>query len=51
MCMKFLNNCIFHVYLDEGVYVNTYGKVSKNIVLQWGEMPTSVGKYLRNYIF
>lgn len=27
---------------DEGVYVNTYGKVSKNIVLQWGEMPTSV---------
>jgi len=28
--------------LDEGVYVNTYGKVSKNIVLQWGEMPTSV---------
>ena len=27
---------------DEGVYVNTYGKVSKNVVLQWGEMPTSV---------
>lgn len=22
--------------------MNTYGKVSKNIVLQWGEMPTSV---------
>lgn len=29
-------------YNNEGVYVNTYGKVSKNIVLQWGEMPTSV---------
>lgn len=29
-------------YDNEGVYVNTYGKVSKNIVLQWGEMPTSV---------
>lgn len=29
-------------FSDEGVYVNTYGKVSKNIVLQWGEMPTSV---------
>ncbi|XP_026675750.1 serine/threonine-protein kinase mig-15-like [Diaphorina citri] len=29
-------------YDNEGVYVNTYGKVSKNILLQWGEMPTSV---------
>ncbi|XP_041974691.1 serine/threonine-protein kinase mig-15 isoform X2 [Aricia agestis] len=29
-------------YDNEGVYVSTYGRVSKNIVLQWGEMPTSV---------
>ncbi|XP_027203670.1 serine/threonine-protein kinase msn isoform X8 [Dermatophagoides pteronyssinus] len=29
-------------YDNEGVYVNTFGKVSKNIYLQWGEMPTSV---------
>ena len=29
-------------YDNEGVYVNTYGKVAKNIVLQWGELPTSV---------
>uniref|UniRef100_A0A2R5LJN7 non-specific serine/threonine protein kinase n=1 Tax=Ornithodoros turicata TaxID=34597 RepID=A0A2R5LJN7_9ACAR len=29
-------------YDNEGVYVNIYGRVSKNIVLQWGEMPTSV---------
>ncbi|XP_077289778.1 serine/threonine-protein kinase msn isoform X3 [Arctopsyche grandis] len=29
-------------YDNEGVYVNTYGRGSKNIVLQWGEMPTSV---------
>ena len=29
-------------YDNEGIYINTYGKVSKNIVLQWGEMPTSV---------
>ncbi|XP_073837579.1 serine/threonine-protein kinase msn isoform X7 [Musca autumnalis] len=29
-------------YDNEGVYVNTVGRVSKNIVLQWGEMPTSV---------
>ena len=31
---------------DEGVYINTYGKVTKNVVLQWGEMPTSVGELL-----
>ncbi|GIX92153.1 hypothetical protein CEXT_224441 [Caerostris extrusa] len=29
-------------YDNEGIYVNTFGKVIKNIVLQWGEMPTSV---------
>ncbi|KAK6763697.1 hypothetical protein RB195_024138 [Necator americanus] len=29
-------------YDNEGVYVNTYGKMSKNVVLQWGEMPSSV---------
>lgn len=29
-------------YDNEGVYVNTYGRVSKPMVLQWGEMPTSV---------
>lgn len=29
-------------YDNEGVYVNTYGRISKTMVLQWGEMPTSV---------
>ncbi|KAF2360775.1 Citron (CNH) domain [Trinorchestia longiramus] len=29
-------------YDNEGVYVNTYGKMTKNMMLQWGEMPTSV---------
>lgn len=29
-------------YDNEGVYVDTGGKISKNIILQWGEMPTSV---------
>ena len=29
---------------DEGVYVDTYGKIAKNVVLQWGEEPTSVGE-------
>ncbi|XP_014681370.1 PREDICTED: misshapen-like kinase 1 [Priapulus caudatus] len=29
-------------YDNEGVYFNTYGKTTKNVVLQWGELPTSV---------
>ncbi|KAK2188043.1 hypothetical protein NP493_146g03049 [Ridgeia piscesae] len=29
-------------YNHEGVYVDTYGTVTKNVVLQWGEIPTSV---------
>ncbi|XP_049822517.1 mitogen-activated protein kinase kinase kinase kinase 4 isoform X4 [Aethina tumida] len=29
-------------YDNEGVYVNTYGRIAKNVILQWGEMPTSV---------
>ncbi|XP_029641826.1 traf2 and NCK-interacting protein kinase isoform X6 [Octopus sinensis] len=29
-------------YDNEGVYVNTSGKITKNVVLQWGELPTSV---------
>ncbi|XP_022691440.1 mitogen-activated protein kinase kinase kinase kinase 4-like isoform X2 [Varroa jacobsoni] len=29
-------------YDNEGIYVSTYGRVSKNIMLQWGEAPTSV---------
>jgi len=32
------------LYTDEGVYVDSNGKVTKNVVLQWGELPTSVGK-------
>lgn len=35
-------------YEDEGVYVNTYGRITKDVVLQWGEMPTSVGTLLRD---
>lgn len=30
-------------YEDEGVYIDTYGRITKDTVLQWGEMPTSVG--------
>jgi hypothetical protein len=31
-------------YDNEGVYVNTFGDVVRDIRLQWGEMPMSVGK-------
>jgi len=39
VCSPVSLNCI----VDEGVYVDTYGKITKNVVLQWGEPPTSVG--------
>lgn len=32
-------------YEDEGVYIDTYGHITKETVLQWGEMPASVGKF------
>lgn len=34
-------------YNNEGVYVDTSGKLIKNIVLQWGELPSSVA-YISN---
>lgn len=34
-------------YNNEGVYVDTYGNLIKNIVLQWGELPSSVA-YISN---
>uniref|UniRef100_A0AAR2ILW3 non-specific serine/threonine protein kinase n=1 Tax=Pygocentrus nattereri TaxID=42514 RepID=A0AAR2ILW3_PYGNA len=37
-------------YEDEGVYVNTYGRITKDVVLQWGEMPTSVAYIHSNQI-
>lgn len=32
-------------YEDEGVYIDTYGRITKDTVLQWGEMPASVGTF------
>lgn len=32
-------------YKDEGVYVRIYGRITKDVALQWKEMPTSV-KYI-----
>ncbi|XP_052472352.1 TRAF2 and NCK-interacting protein kinase isoform X4 [Carassius gibelio] len=37
-------------YEDEGVYVNTNGRITKDVVLQWGEMPTSVAYIHSNQI-
>ncbi|CAD5233936.1 unnamed protein product [Bursaphelenchus xylophilus] len=37
-------------YDNEGVYVNTYGKVTKNVQLQWGEPPSSVAYISTNQI-
>ncbi|XP_067412016.1 misshapen-like kinase 1 isoform X4 [Emydura macquarii macquarii] len=37
-------------YEDEGVYVSTYGRITKDVVLQWGEMPTSVAYICSNQI-
>ncbi|KAL7849359.1 hypothetical protein SRHO_G00209820 [Serrasalmus rhombeus] len=37
-------------YEDEGVYANTYGRITKDVVLQWGEMPTSVAYIHSNQI-
>ncbi|XP_070583775.1 misshapen-like kinase 1 isoform X3 [Erythrolamprus reginae] len=37
-------------YEDEGVYVNTFGRIIKDVVLQWGEMPTSVAYICSNQI-
>lgn len=32
-------------YEDEGIYIDTYGRITKETVLQWGEMPASVGEF------
>ncbi|XP_059507319.1 mitogen-activated protein kinase kinase kinase kinase 4 [Stegostoma tigrinum] len=37
-------------YEDEGVYINTYGRITKEMVVQWGEMPTSVAYIQSNHI-
>lgn len=34
--------CVCVYWTAEGVYVDTRGKVTKNVVIQWGEVPTSV---------
>ncbi|XP_053328652.1 nik-related protein kinase [Spea bombifrons] len=37
-------------YEDEGVYINTYGRFSKETILQWGEMPASVAYLPSNQV-
>lgn len=38
------NICKFR--LDEGVYVNTNGELVRHAVLQWGETPYAIGKFV-----
>ncbi|XP_034038222.1 misshapen-like kinase 1 isoform X2 [Thalassophryne amazonica] len=37
-------------YEDEGVYIDTYGRITKDTVLQWGEMPASVAYLQTNQV-
>ncbi|XP_072451675.1 mitogen-activated protein kinase kinase kinase kinase 4 isoform X1 [Chiloscyllium punctatum] len=37
-------------YEDEGVYIDTYGRITKEMVVQWGEMPTSIAYIQSNHI-
>uniref|UniRef100_A0A3Q2Q1N6 non-specific serine/threonine protein kinase n=1 Tax=Fundulus heteroclitus TaxID=8078 RepID=A0A3Q2Q1N6_FUNHE len=37
-------------YEDEGIYIDTYGRITKDTVLQWGEMPTSVAYLQSNQV-
>ncbi|ROI15079.1 Traf2 and NCK-interacting protein kinase [Anabarilius grahami] len=37
-------------YEDEGVYIDTYGHITKETVLQWGEMPASVAYLQSNQV-
>ncbi|XP_076878668.1 mitogen-activated protein kinase kinase kinase kinase 4 isoform X2 [Brachyhypopomus gauderio] len=37
-------------YEDEGIYIDTYGRITKETVLQWGEMPASVAYLQSNQV-
>jgi len=34
------------IHIDEGVYVNSSGGQIKDVRLQWGEVPSSIGEYI-----
>lgn len=36
-------------YEDEGIYIDIYGHFTKETVLQWEEMPASVGTYEKQH--
>ena len=42
--MSELCKSLSHIHTDEGVYVNSAGGQIKDIRLQWGEVPSSIGK-------
>ena len=35
---------MLYVSTDEGVYVDSNGRPTKDVQLQWGEVPSSIGK-------
>uniref|UniRef100_A0A671T1Z6 non-specific serine/threonine protein kinase n=1 Tax=Sinocyclocheilus anshuiensis TaxID=1608454 RepID=A0A671T1Z6_9TELE len=37
-------------YEDEGIYIDTYGRITRETVLQWGEMPASVAYLQSNQV-
>ncbi|XP_078268314.1 mitogen-activated protein kinase kinase kinase kinase 4 [Rhinoraja longicauda] len=37
-------------YEDEGVYIDTYGRITKETVMQWGEMPSSIAYIQSNHV-
>ena len=43
-CVQDISISFHFLITDEGVYVDTNGKLTKNVILQWGELPTSLGK-------
>ena len=42
---------MLYVSTDEGVYVDSNGKPTKDIQLQWGEVPSSIGKFIYSIYF
>ncbi len=38
--------CVCVHMLDEGVYINATGEQAKDVRLQWGEIPSSIGECL-----
>ena len=38
------------IFSDEGIFVDTYGKRTKDLSLQWGVSPSDVGKFATGWV-